>query len=628
MLQRIRDGLGRHKWLQYTLLGALALVFAAWGAYGIVNLNVDNANYAAEAGGQKISIQQARNGWVQMQQRFGGADLPEQLRAHFQDQVLEGLIRDALMTDRTHDLGYRTTDAEVQDAIRKEPAFQVEGEFSPPAAKAVLAQNGISVEAYESDVRTSLQRQQLEAGIRGSDFVTPAEFARAQSLENEQREVRYVQLPVDKFPGAPIDDAAVQAYYKAHQAAYMTPESANLQYAELRLDQLATQLPVTDAELHAAYDKNKATNVVPEKRHARHILIAATKDDAADKKLADDVYAQVKAGKDFSQLAKQYSKDPGSADKGGDLGWADKSMFVGPFSDALFSMAVGETRAPVKTQYGYHIIHLDEIQAGKTKTFEEARPELEPDLRKGKATDKFGEVQEQLQTQLEQPGATFEGLTKQFQLQSGDVPDFQRGAGGAPLGVAQPIQDLVFGDSPLAPGHIGGPVLLGDDRLVMVKVLDRHKPAAKPLAEVHDAIVAILKKENGANSALKAAQAAQAKLDAGASFDDVTKELGLTAEPAHFIARTDTAVPTPIRTLVFDVPRPTDKPVYRALKTDGGAALVAITKSRVDSGDANKQAVAQIAKREQDSVGTAEAIAYLEDVRRHAEVRKNPKAFE
>ena len=628
MLQRIRDGLGRHKWLQYTLLGALALVFAAWGAYGIVNLNVDNANYAAEAGGQKISIQQARNGWLQMQQRFGGAELPDMLRTHFQDQVLEGLIRDALMTDRTHSLGYRATDTEVQDAISKEPAFQVEGQFSAPAAKALLAQNGLSVEAYESDVRSSLQRQQLEGGIRQSDFLTPAEVARAQSLQNEQREVRYVQLPADKFQGPAIDDAAVQAYYKAHQASYMTTESAHLQYAELRLDQLATQVTVTDAELHAAYDKNKASYVVPEKRHARHILIAATKDDAADKKLADEVYAQAKAGKDFSQLAKQYSKDPGSADQGGDLGWADKTMFVGPFSDALFGMSVGEIRGPVKTQYGYHIIRLDEVQPGKTKTFEEARPELEADAKKNKATDKFGEVQEQLQNQLEQSGATFEGLAKQFQLQTGDIPDFQRGAGGAPLGAAQPVQDLVFGDTPLEAGHIGGPVLLGDDRLVLVKLLGRKKPEPKPVAEVHDAIVAILKKQNGADAALKAAQAAQAKLDAGTSFDDVAKELGLTAEPAKYIGRTDPGVPAPIRTLAFDVPKPTDKPVYRAIKTEGGAALVAITKSRVDSSDANKPALAQLSKKEQESMGTAEAVAYLEDVRRTADVKKNPKAFE
>src|SRR6202012_2158183 len=104
-----------------------------------------------------------------------------------------------------------------------------------PAAKAVLAQNGLSVEAYENDVRSSLLRQQLEGGIRASDFVTPAELARAQSLENEQREVRYVQLPADKFPGPPVDDAAVQAYYKAHQAAYMTTESAHPVYAEVRL---------------------------------------------------------------------------------------------------------------------------------------------------------------------------------------------------------------------------------------------------------------------------------------------------------------------------------------------------------------------------------------------------------
>jgi peptidyl-prolyl cis-trans isomerase D len=190
------------------------------------------------------------------------------------------------------------------------------------------------------------------------------------------------------------------------------------------------------------------------------------------------------------------------------------------------------------------------------------------------------------------------------------------------------LQELVFGDSPLAGGHLGGPVLLGDDRLVLVKVLDHHKPEPKPVAEVHDAIVAILKKEHGSDAALKAAQAAQAKLDGGASFDEVAKELGLTAEPSRFVGRSDPAVPAAIRTLVFDVPRPTEKPVYRALKIDTGAALVAVTKSRVDTSDANKQMQAELAKRELDRQGTADAIAYLEDVRRKADVRKNPKAFE
>lgn len=635
MLQRIRDGLHRHKWLGYVILGALALVFAAWGAYGIVNLNIDSANYAAEAGGQKISVQQARNAWSReegrLQQSFGAQDIPAALRERFQDQVLEGLIRDALMTQRTHDLGYRVTDADLQEAIRNESAFQIEGKYSPDVAKAALAQAGLSVERFESELRSQLQRAQLENGIRVSDFLTPREIAQARTLQAEQREVRYAVLPVDKFSGTAVDDAAVQAYYKSHQIQFMTPESAHVQYAELRLDQLAAQMPATDADLHDAYEKNKSSYVIPERRHARHILIAATKDDAADHKLADDVYAQVKAGKDFAQLAKQYSKDPGSAEKGGDLDWADRTSFVAPFSDALFSMQVGEIHSPVKTQYGYHIIRLDEVQPGKTKTFEEARPELEAEVRRNHATDRFGEMQEQLQTRLEQQSGTdLDALTKEFKLQAGDVPQFLRGLGAPPLGAVPQLQDLVFGDSAVATGHVGGPVLLGDDRLVLVKVLDRKKPEPKPLAEVRDSIVDTLKKENATEAAVKAAESAKGKLEAGTSFDEVAKELGVTAEPARFIGRTDSAVPAQIRSLVFDVPKPApDKAVFRMLKLDtGGAAVVAVTKLRVEINDANKQQQAALTKQDADRQGLEDAMAYLEDVRRSADVRKNPKAFE
>jgi peptidyl-prolyl cis-trans isomerase D len=292
-------------------------------------------------------------------------------------------------------------------------------------------------------------------------------------------------------------------------------------------------------------------------------------------------------------------------------------------------MSKGEIRGPVKTQYGYHIIRLDDIEAGKIKTFDEARPELEADLRRNKATDRFGEIQEQLQTQMEQqPGATIEGLAKEFQLQTGDVAQFLRGAGGGALGPAPPVQELVFGDGAVAPGRLAGPVLLGDDRLVILKVVDRHKPEPKPLAEVKDSIVAALKKQNGLDAAYKAAEAAQAKLVSGSSFDDVVKDAGVTADPARFIGRSDPAVPAPIRTLAFDIPKPGDKPEYRAVRLDTGAALVEVTKSRVDSGDANKQMQAARTKQEAESQGTAEVMAYLEDVRRTADVRKNPKAFE
>ncbi|HXO66294.1 MAG TPA: peptidylprolyl isomerase [Steroidobacteraceae bacterium] len=632
MLQSIGDRLKGHKWLAYLLLGPLAFIFAAWGAYGIVNLSVGSTSYAAEANGSKISLEEARNAWLreqsQWQQRLGGTELPLQLRDELQNQVLEGLIRSALLAQRTQDLGYRVSHDELLDAIHSEGAFQVGGQYSADAAKAALAQAGISLDEFQSEMRSDLRRSQLENGIRVTEFVTPTELKRLRELEDEEREVRYLILPDDKFPPAAPDDAAVAAYYKAHQAQYLTPESAHLQYAELLLPALEAQETVTDADLHAQYDKEKSRLMTPERRRARHILITGPNDAAALKE-AQDVLAQARAGKDFSELAGKYSKDPGSARNGGDLGWADRSSFVGPFADALFSMKAGEIAGPVKTQYGYHIIRLDAIQAAAGKTFEEARAQLETDVRRDRATDRFGDIQEQLQSKLAEPNVDLGALALEFKLQQGDVPDYLRGEGAAPLGPAPALQELVFGDPPLAPGKLGGPVLVGDNALVIVKVLERRKPAPKPLVQVRAAIVAAITKERESAAALQAAQALRAKLEAGGSFDQAAAALGLSVEPAHFVGRNDPSVPAQVRTAVFAAAKPAGKAVCIALPlTTGGAAVAAISRVRTGAATQEAQAQAERVQEQAGRAGLAQALAYVAELRRTASVRKNPKAFE
>ncbi len=634
MLQRIGDSLHsqRYRWFWYITLGALALVFAAWGAYGVVNLNVGGSSYAAEADGTKIPLEQARNVWqrqqLMWQQRLGGAEIPAELKDKLQDQTLEKMIETALLEKRTQDLGYRVSQQQMHEAILNEPAFQISGQYSADAARAALAQAGMSIESFEDQLRTDLRRAQLEGGIRASNFLTPVELARLNDLQGQEREVRYFVLPADRFAAsAKVDDAAVAAYYKAHQAQFMTPESAHLQYAELRLESLATQQPVSDADLHAAYEKNKSRLNVPEKRHARHILITG-KDDASALALAQQVLAQAKAGKDFGELARQYSQDPGSAKNGGDLGWSERGAFVAPFADALFGMAVGEIKGPVKTQFGYHIIRLDEVQAGKGKSFEEARPDLDAQLRRDHATDRFGEIQEQLQTKLAEPGADLATLAQEYHLEQGDIANFTKGAGAAPLGAAPQLQEVVFADPPLANGRIGGPVLLGDDRLVIVKMLDHHAPEPKPLAQVHDAIVAAITRQDESQAALKAAQAARERLAAGTSFDAVVQDLKVTADPAHFVGRRDPSIAPQIREAVFAMPRPAGKPEFRALAlNDGGAAVVAVSALRTAPA-ADPKARLEAGLEESQRQGANDALAYDDEVRRTADVRKNPKAFE
>jgi peptidyl-prolyl cis-trans isomerase D len=632
MLQRINDTLKRQKWLTALVLGTIAIVFAAWGAYGIVNFNFGGASYAAEANGSKISLEDARTAWMrqqaQWQQRLGGAELPAQLREQLQNQVLEGLIRNALLTERTQDLGYRVSHDELRQAIQSEPAFQVQGQYSPEQAKAALMQAGLSLDAFEQELRTDVQRMQLEGGIRASGFVTPTELKRLTDLEDQEREVRFFTLPIDQFKAdTKIDEAAVQAYYQAHLAQYMTPESAKLQYAELSLDALAGQQSVSDADLHAAYDKQKGQFGVAEKRHARHILITG-KDDAAALAQAQQVLAQAKGGKDFGELAKQYSQDPGTAKNGGDLGFAERSAYVQPFADALFSMKPGDITGPVKTQFGYHLIKLEEVQPSSVKSFDAARPELEAALKRNQATDHLGEIQEQLQGKVGEPGADLQALAQQYHMQVGDVANFLKGPGGAPLGAAPALQEVVFADPPLATGKLAGPVLVGDDRVLLVKVLDHKKAQPRPLTEVRDTIVAALTKEQESQAALRAAQNAVKQLDGGASFDSVAQQLKVTADPAHFVGRRDPSVPLQVRDAAFAAARPDGKAAYRAVPlNEGGAAVIAVSNVRT-AVVADPQNQPGRAQQQADRLATADVLAYVEEMRRTADVKKNPKAFE
>ncbi|HTX05147.1 MAG TPA: SurA N-terminal domain-containing protein [Steroidobacteraceae bacterium] len=634
MLQKITDTIETHKWLWYSILGALALVFAAWGAYGIVNLNFSSSSYAAEADGQTISLDAAQNAWLraqgQLQQQYGG-NIPTAQRKAAQDQVLERLISDALISERTDKLGYRVSEPELIAAIRSEPAFQIAGQYSPEAAKEALAESGLSLDQFEADERTDLRRQQLLMGIASSEFVTPAEAARAQALRDEEREVQYAILPADSYKSdAPIDPAAIAAYYKAHQADYLVPESVDLRYAQLTLAQVASTETVSDAGVQAAYDKEKSRFVLPERREASHILIPFGKDPAAALKQADKVLALAKSGQNFAALAKKYSQDPGSAQNGGSLGWMDRNGFVKPFADALFSIkSVGDIVGPVKSPYGYHIIRLDGIQPGRTKTLAEARPELVAQLEQSEASNRFGDIEDRLQNRMQDPGVTLDGLAKEFNLTTGEVPQFLKGAGGPPLGEERPLQNLLFGANAISSGTLGGPVILDNDKMVIFEAAARHPPHVKPLADVRDSIVAALTKQRESDAALAAAQAARSQLLSGASFDQVAKNLNVKTDPPKFVGRGDPSVPAQILSAAFDAAKPVHSPVYEAVTLEnGGAALIAITQIRSGEQQTNSYLEQALEQQQLQRNGQADALAYLAQMRATAKVRKNPDAFQ
>ena len=634
MLQKLTDSLATHKWFWYTILGVLALVFAAWGAYGIVNLNFGSSDYAATVNGQTITLQQAQNAWLrdqgQIDQAYGG-NVPSALRKRLQGEVLEELINEALIAQRTDQLGYRVSEADLLQAIRAVPAFQVGGHYSPQAAEDALTEAGISLSQFEHDLQSELRRNQLVEGIRASDFLTPVEIQRANALYDEQRDVQYLEFPSSRYASqAPVTPAEIQTYYQAHQAQFLIPESVDLRYAQLTLAQVRSSEQIPDTDLQALYQKDINRFVVPERREASHILIPFGKDPKAALAQAEKILKLARSGQNFAALAKKYSQDPGSARNGGNLGWIGRQGFVKPFTDALFAIPkVGDVVGPVKSPYGYHIIRLDAIQPGHTQSFAEVKAQLTTQLQRSRATERFGRIEDKLQNAIEQPGATLGAIAKQYDLTSGEIPLFLRGSGAAPIGAAPAVQNLVFGSAAIAVGSIGGPVILDNNRLVLVKVVARHGPQVKPLAEVQADIVTAIRAERTQQAALAAAEAARQKLVGGESFEKVASALRMKVAPVKFIGRDDPSVPAQILRLAFAAPKPSTGPVYeaRALPGNAGAVLLTVTAVRT-APQANPLMVRTRLEQQLRTDADAEVRAYLTQMRAAAKVRKNPHAFQ
>ena len=283
----------------------------------------------------------------------------------------------------------------------------------------------------------------------------------------------------------------------------------------------------------------------------------------------------------------------------------------------------------MKTQFGYHILKLEEIQAGEGKPFADVRAELDSQYRQDRAADLFGERQEQISERIEKGATDLDKLASDLGLTRGSVPEFLRGGGAEPLGSSVDLQQTVFSDATLNQGKIGGPIALGEDRLVLVKVTAHHKAVVKPLAVVKDEIVALLRQERGVAAAKAAADAALAKLVAGEKLDALAKSLNTSVEPARFISRGDPSIPAALRTAIFEAARPAAVPVIKsATLDDGSTALFVVTRTRVADTTANPTLTQQQDATLKQRLAQGELAAYVTEAKRKAKIVKNLSAFE
>lgn len=631
MLQKIRDKVSG--WIASVFLGALAVVFVFWG----INFESSASAYAAKVDGEKIPVETARRAWqqrqTQLQQMVQGEVPPELMQAQ-KKAVLDQFVRQTLLTQRAQKGGYYVTDEELAKRVMEIPQFQTDGKFSADRYNAMIRQAGMTTTKFESDLKTELLVTQIQTAVIDSAFVTPHDLERRFKLEKQERELDYALIAANSFANQiKLTDEQIQQWYDGHKNDYLTAETVDLQYLELTRASTEGAVQVTDEALKDYYAQVKDRFETQERRKARHILVTASDglDDAAAEKKAKELYEKVKGGADFAQLAKENSKDPGSAAQGGDLGFAQRGMFVGPFEDALFSMQPGEVRGPIKTQFGYHVIKLDEIEAGKLKTFEEARPELEAEFRKEKSQQLFYDASQKLADQSFSALTTLDPVAKSLNLELKEIKGFTRQGGGA-LGNEAPVIDAAFSEDVVERRQNSSLVTIGEDKVLVLRVTD-HKPAeARPLADVRADVETQLRTKLSRDAAAKKGADIVARLEKGDAWSTLAAD-GVTAVGKRFVTRQDSIVPPAVNRAVFAVPTTkiaAAKPYYAGVVTDdGNYAVIALT--AVQPGDPSKEAAAEHSSRRAQSerqLGNEEFSAYLSEAEAKADIVRNEAVFE
>ena len=432
---------------------------------------------------------------------------------------LNALLGDQALRKEAADEHVMISANRLRQTIASIPAFQDDGKFSYERYKTLLAAQGMNEAMFEQRLRDDLSRQTLLDGVARSAIV-PAELTeRLAALLQESRTVRERQFrPEDFVAKVAVGDDAVKAFYEANRAQFETKEAIDVQVLALTLDDVARQVSVPPAELQSYYEQNKSSFAEPEQRRASHILLTtgeggSAKDKEGARRLAQDLLARAKARPDdFAKLAQEYSKDPGSAAKGGDLGFFGRGMMVKPFEQAAFSLKPGEISDVVETDFGLHVIRVTEVKGGAVAPFDQVKGKIESTFRQQQAQKKFAEAAEQFtnivfeQADSLQPAADKLGLKIQTiaNVTRDGVP---RGAPGAAL-LPTPTVQALFADDALNKRRNIAAVEVGGNTLVSARVVE-HRPARlRPIEEVGGQIRERLVREQAVRLAREAASSA------------------------------------------------------------------------------------------------------------------------
>jgi len=538
MLTNIREGLG--KLFAILVLALIAVTFVFWG----VDFGLTTGTVAARVNGEDVSLYEFDQALRTREQQLAlsaSGQITNETRNQLRSEVINMLVADQVALQRARDLGFVVTEELVATAIASQPQFQVGDNFSFDIYQSRLISEGITADYYEAIQENALYLNSLRNLFTDTSFVLPYEFRLIVGLLTEQRRFSYALFPMDiYYDESSIPDESLAIYFDANRQNYLTDASLDISLIEINSDMFDETANISEEELLEYYEINSDRFINEEQRLARHILLPLRSNE-----LGEDLVGRISQGELFEDLASEYSQDTLSAQQGGDLGFISRGLFPAEFEEVLFSLEVGSISNLVETQFGLHIIRLDEINQGLVQEYDEVRDILLAELQNELEGTQFYDTAIQLADLLYSNNLDLLSLAGSINLPINEITNLTLESDQVDIRI---IETAFLPE--LRNGSISPIIELGENHLAVLQVANYYEPVPLEFEVVTSEIRSGLAQAEAVRLAQIQAQsfldALQEALDGGADIPQLAQEMGATWSEPRWVARDGELNDTPL----------------------------------------------------------------------------------
>ncbi len=629
MLEAIREKFTG--WIAILIIGLISLTLVI--SFGNMDQTPLENDIVITVNSKEISLFDYREEFSNQLQRYQevfGDQIPKILEESIKESTTDNLVLKNLLLDYIDQQGYRVSPQYVAELIKENSQFRLGDVFTKENYAAILASQGTTVPEFENNLRIQLEINQLRRAVIDTSFMTAGEFRRFVQLQMQERTGEYLEISNQQF----IKDVAIQSeniesYYQENTDFFMTEEQIDVEYIAIDVDDIADSIVFNDEDLKEYYEDNIERFVSNEERRSRHILIATDEQDseASALDLVTSIKNRLSEGEAFEILAKEFSSDPGSAENGGDLGWAERGLFVPEFDETLFNLEINQISEPVKTQFGYHIIQLNELKIGIQQNFDEIENDLRFEYSRLLAEETLFDLASQMDDLSLQAFNELDSVASKLDLTIQTQDSVTRNSSTL-LNQDPELIELLFNPVSIEQTE-NTPVFEINNTILVARVAEHRLPMTKEYSLVKDQIISFLEAEQAKKLAEDYANRILQDFSEFSSFEQLAEDNSLEVMEFDSVLRSNTDIPSALLEPIFQFSE-RDIENNRVIDVQDSENIYLIKLTQINPGQLeNFSDEERTAGKQQmsEEIGSSELDAFAETLRENATVVIDDKLY-